>query len=566
MPKAPKALSGHPSTYDRRVRNLIFGRLALIFLVFIVGVLWIATYTTDPLRAIPQRVFALFLIAVAFSVLYLVWLRFGPSKIQQIRVQFLVDAFLITWLVWETGDLTSPYVTFYIFLICAAGFYLRKNDVILAAVLCAFCFAALSSLTSQSLIFSFSGEVAPSRAVQIILINVGAFLLVGLLAARLAEKRPLAEELRRAEEEFADLNVLHERILSSVNSGLITTDLQGRIRAFNRAAEETSGLAAKDAIGQSVFSVFGDEIRAPIEMCLGGVQNVEFSPRSFEAAMLEPSSNGNRRRITVACSVSPLIGRSGGVTGLIIAFQDKTELHAMEESLRRADRLSAVGRMAAGLAHEIRNPLGSISSAVQFLLSKNSNSGENNELMNVVVRESDRLNNIISDFLAYARPEGAVGVTARIEDVDVRKTIEDCIALLKHDPSVTEEHRFEIDGPHKLVIRADEAQMKQVCWNLLKNAVQATSGGGNISVEISEPTANLVRLVFRDDGCGIGRDKVSNIFEPFQSGARGTGLGLSIVHSIVTQSGGQIDIESEKEIGTKITIELPKDNGETFDR
>jgi len=99
MPKAPKALSGHPSTYDRRVRNLIFGRLALIFLVFIVGVLWIATYTTDPLRAIPQRVFALFLIAVAFSVLYLVWLRFGPSKIQQIRVQFLVDAFLITWLV-----------------------------------------------------------------------------------------------------------------------------------------------------------------------------------------------------------------------------------------------------------------------------------------------------------------------------------------------------------------------------------------------------------------------------------------------------------------------------------
>jgi len=531
----------------------------VIFVILFAGLVWISNYTSDPLRAMPRPIIALFVTAIAFSILYLLWLRYWPNLVWQVRVQFAVDALLITWLVGETGDLISPYITLYIFLISVAGFYLRKNEVHFVAAFCSLCFIALSLLTSQSLVYSISGDVTITRGVQIVLINVGAFLLVGLLAGRLAERGNLRAELKRTEEEFADLNVLHERILSSINSGLITTDLQGKIRAFNRAAEEATGLKAKDAIGRSLFSVLGDEIRHPIEMSLSGVQNVEFSPPNFEASLLDQSKNGDRQRVIVACSVSPLIGRSGGVTGLIISFQDKTELHAMEESLRRADRLSAVGRMAAGLAHEIRNPLGSISSAVQFLSEKDSNTDDRKELMGVVVRESDRLNKIIADFLSYARPEVADGSMSRVEMIDVRKTIDDCVSLIRHDPIVKDTHEFVVDAPQRPVtIVADESKLKQVCWNLMHNAIRAMPEGGRLSITIDEPTEKQVRLVFKDNGVGIESDNLSNIFEPFQSGAHGTGLGLSIVHRIVTESGGRIEIKSEKGVGTSIVVDLPK--------
>jgi two-component system sensor histidine kinase PilS (NtrC family) len=479
----------------------------------------------------------------------------------------LLDLILITWLVRGTGDITSPYVTLYIFLISAAGFFVTKADVHLISGLCAVTFAILSFLTSQSLIYSLSGDVAPSRAVQIIAFNIAAFLLVALLAGRMADRRKLGDELKRAESDFADLNVLHERILSSIDSGLITTDLQGKIRAFNRAAERLSGISAVDAIGRSVLTIFGDELRPSIEMSLSGVQNLEFTPPNFEAALRHSNNgNGSGHGITVACSVSPLVGRSGGVTGLIISFQDTTYVHAMQENLRRADRLSAVGRMAAGLAHEIRNPLGSISSAVQFLAEKSPQKSDSSALMNVVVRESDRLNRIISDFLAYARPD-STSLQRNIADVDCGEAIEDCLALLRHDPAVRAKHRFDFESPKAPIsIESDEVHIKQVIWNLLQNSIQAMPDGGTLSVMIDEPKPGFARIRFIDDGCGIDSAELENIYEPFRSGSRGTGLGLSIVHRIVTEGGGRIDVESEKGAGTTITVELPKQYAHTIDR
>jgi two-component system sensor histidine kinase PilS (NtrC family) len=439
-----------------KVRVLIFARLALIFVVLVGGWLWTGQISgsSDPSQS---RLVIFFLIAIGLTAAYSIWLRYGRALLWHVRTQFFIDALLITWLVWETGDLISPNVTLYIILISVAGFYLGKNDAHFVAVLCALCFTLLSALTAQSLIYSLSGDVAPSKALQIVAFNDAAFLLVGLLAARLADRRKIGEELKKAEANFADLNVLHERILASINSGLITTDLQGRIYAFNRAAEEISGLNARDTVGKSVFSVFGDEIRAPVEMCLGGVQTAEFSPPHFEAGV-RSLTNGNSAKppVTVACSVSPLVGKTGGVSGLIIAFQDRSELHAMEDNLRRSDRLAAVGRLAAGLAHELRNPLGSMSSALQFLSEKGDKNTEEAELMSVVLRESDRLNAIITNFLAYARPQSTTAIR-NTQLVDVGEAIGDCLALIRHDPAVSEEHEFAFERPETpVVVRADE--------------------------------------------------------------------------------------------------------------
>jgi two-component system sensor histidine kinase PilS (NtrC family) len=239
----------------------------------------------------------------------------------------------------------------------------------------------------------------------------------------------------------------------------------------------------------------------------------------------------------------------------------------MQENLRRADRLSAVGRMAAGLAHEIRNPLGSISSAVQFLSEKQSARTENTALMRVVVSESERLNRIISDFLAYARPDSVDPRLRSIESVNASAAVKDCLALLRHDPSVSETHVFDFsDAERPITIETDEVHLKQVIWNLLQNSIHAMPDGGKLSIRIDEPTHGYVRFVFADDGCGIDPSALENIYEPFQPGTHGTGLGLSIVHRIVTDGGGRIDVASEKGVGTKITVELPKRYAHNIDR
>ena len=555
MPEQQRSKFPPDASLERKLRVLIFGRLGLVFLILLAGSWWMYGDRQTPFTPFPAGLFQLLLVTAVLTAVYALLLRFSRELVWQIRSQFVIDALLITWLVAQTGDLISPYITLYIFVIGLAGFFLGKIDAHVAAVTSVVCLTALSLFTSESIIYSLSGPVATSSAVQILAFNDAAFLLVGLMASRLAERRKIGEELKHAEASFADLNILHERILASISSGLITTDLQGKIYAFNRAAEEISGLKAGEMIGESVFAVFGDEIRHQIESCLGGVQTVEFSPPPFEAGI----KTAHGRAVTVACTVAPLLGKSGGVTGLIVAFQDRTEIHAMEDDLRRADRLAAVGRMAAGLAHEIRNPLGSMSSALQFLAEKEKAGADDAALMAVVLRESDRLNRIITDFLAYARPRSVDDLRRRSASVDIGEAIGDCMALLRHDPAVGEKHILTFEAPPEPVtITADETQIKQVFWNLFQNSIQAMPDGGKLSVGLDDRNKKQVRIVVSDSGCGMDTEGIERMFEPFHSGVDGTGLGLSIVHGIVTGLRGRIEVKSEPGVGTKITMELPK--------
>jgi len=215
--------------------------------------------------------------------------------------------------------------------------------------------------------------------------------------------------------------------------------------------------------------------------------------------------------------------------------------------------------MAAGLAHEIRNPLGSMSSALQFLSEKAKPDTEDAALMSVVLSESERLNGIITDFLAYARPQPRNETDESFRQTDVGDVVKDCLALLRHNPAVNEFHEFDFVPPDKpVIIHADGAQAKQIYWNLFQNSVQAMPNGGRLSVVIHEPDLGRVRVTVSDTGKGISPDELGRIFEPFHSGANGTGLGLSIVHRIVTEHGGNIDVQSETGKGTMVTIELPE--------
>lgn len=541
-----------------RVLKLIVARLIIVILIVLSG-WWLGPGGSEvSLNIAPQGVKLFLSVTVALTVAYFFWLRFGRALLLQVRVQFILDTILITWIVWETGDLISPYITLYTILIGLAGFFLGKADALGVAVASALCFTALPFAINPSLMNSFYGDVAPSRAVQTIAFNDVAFLLVGLLAGRLAERRKVGDELKQAEANFANLNVLHERILESINSGIITTNLDGKIYSFNRAAEEITGIKPYHTLAKNIFSIFSDDIRQPIELCLKGGALDEPSFTRFEAK-LRPSANGNEpREVIVSCTVQPLVSAAGAITGLIFVFEDMTKLHAMEEAVRRSDRLAAVGRLAAGLAHEIRNPLGSMSSALQFLSAKDSQD-DDAELMDVVLRESERLNTIITDFLAYARPAADDGATPTRAQVNVGDAIADCLALFRHDPAVNDKHTFNFEPPvEPVVVQADATLIKQIIWNLARNSIKSMPEGGRLSVALTVPYPARARIVVSDTGHGIEPENIDKIFEPFHSGGGGTGLGLSIVHRIVTEHGGRIDVKSEAGKGTAVTIDLPK--------
>lgn len=548
MFKPDAILSRSESTLSQKIQSLIIGRLLVIFLLLVASWVWNSGRLKLSFDEFPQGLFIIFLIAVGLTIVYFFLLRISRSYGVQIRVQFAFDVLLTTWLVWRTGDLTSPYITLYIVVISIASVFLTHRETILTATVSVLLFAVLSLLVATGTIHSFGVTPAPEKVVQIIAFNGGALLLVGLLAARLSDRKASGEELRETAKTLASLRVLHERIIESIRSGLITTDLDGTIYTFNAAASEITGFRSDQMIGRSIASLFGN-IDNSIALSTQTVETTEHAPR-FEADLMTPEGFAVR----VGYGISPLFSETGETTGLIITFQDLTEIRTMEESVRRKDRLAAVGRVAAGLAHEIRNPLGAMRGAIQVLESQTQKGTSQASLMEIILRESDRLNKIITNFLTYARPR-----VSNFSEIDVREAINDTLLLLKHSPDVKANHELKTVLPSEPVMfSADPTQLKQIFWNLSRNALSAMPEGGVLTVETEKSDFNRVRIVFSDSGCGMSPGQVERLFEPFaESTTGGTGLGLSIVYQIIRDHNGTINVRSRENEGTTITIEFP---------
>ncbi len=539
-------------------RVLIFGRLGLIFVLFFASWWWTTTYVELSSTSFPDRLFLLFVLSFILTFLYFIFLRFSTNYLLQFRLQFLLDVALITWIVGETGEFASPYVTLYIVLISVSGYFLDRVDTIIYSVLCAAAYSGVSMFSDQSILYTLSGSVVPSRFVQTVAFNTVGILIVGLLAGHLSDRRKVSQKLRETVESFDDLNVLHERIVQSITSGLITTDLSGRIRTVNRSAEQISGYSEDDARGESIYWFFAENIRPAVDLCLyRAAEGLEFPAAHFES-VIHHSFGDEARQSTVSCTVAPLIGKDGNVNGLIISFQDITEIRAMEKSLRQADRLAVIGRMAAGMAHEIRNPLGSMSSAMQFLEEHVKPEAPEAKLLEVVQRESDRLNEIISNFMIYAQLSSGGLAKDKFETMDIRAAILDCLTLLRHSPDVNDTYDFNTHLPEEPAqIKANQSQVKQILWNLLQNSIHAMPDGGTVDITVEDFPGKHIHLIIEDTGNGISPEKLEHIYEPFVSGSNGAGLGLSIVHNIVLDHGGSIEVTSNKNVGTRVFVELP---------
>ncbi|HKP70578.1 MAG TPA: ATP-binding protein [Pyrinomonadaceae bacterium] len=532
----------------QKLQTLIVGRLIVVFLLLVTSWIWYSGSIRFTLDNFPEGPLVVFVISVGLTAVYFLLSRISRSTDWQVRAQFVIDAMLITWLVWKTGDLTSPNITLYTVLIGVSSAFLRPRATFMMAVICVAFFALLAGLTSFAVIEPSGAALTGSRTVQIVSFHTIAFLVVGLLASRLSERLTSGEQLKEATKTLANLQALHERIIESIRSGLITTDLDGMIYTFNASASEITGYNAEEMRGRSIFSLFGN-IRQPIALSLNA-QDGETLPR-FETDLMTPEGFA----VHIGYNISPLFSEDNERTGLIVTFQDLTEIRSMEESIKRKDRLAAVGRVGAGLAHEIRNPLGAMRGAIQVLESNTPPESVQADLMHIILRESDRLNSIITNFLSYAKPK-----IGSFTEIDACEAIRETVKLLRHSPEVTDKHKInEKLAPTPLFVSADATQLKQVFWNLARNSINAMPEGGELSITLEALANNRVQIMFEDTGVGMTPEQVERLFEPFSnSTSGGTGLGLSIVYQIIRDHDGIINVRSFEREGTVITVVLPR--------
>jgi two-component system sensor histidine kinase PilS (NtrC family) len=381
-------------------------------------------------------------------------------------------------------------------------------------------------------------------------INVSGFLAVGFLSGSLAEGQRTADlRLEDASHEIEDLRAFNEDVVDRLLSGLATADTDCRILTFNRAASTITGMPAAQVIGRDVSEVL--QLPAHFGACFATL-------RQTRSVRIDTQyRTGDGRAIEIGLTASTLAFPDGR-TGFLFTFQDVTDIKQLERDSRLQQRLAAVGEMAAGIAHEIRNPLASMSGSIQVLRQELELNDEQAQLMDIVLRESDRLNDTIRSFLAYARPQ-RLGMSR----LDIRVVVEETARLLRNSPDVRDDHEIATDLPADPVwYEADEHQIRQVTWNLATNGLRAMPGGGQLTIAAgldpqgSEP--GDVVLTVRDQGCGIPADQLEGIFQPFRSSFdKGTGLGLAIVHRVVTDYTGSVQVSSTVDVGTIVRVRLP---------
>ena len=501
-----------------------------------------------------------FLIGLTFAltISYAVTLRFVPRHRWLVYLQLAGDSLIVSAFIYFTGGIASYFTSLYLLPIIAAStvqfrrgglFVAAFSTVLYVGLVIAQYLAAAGLILDPALAASIPSLPVRAVARYTVALNVFGFYAVALLSGSLAEGvRSAGVRLEQASTEIADLQALNQHVIDSLPSGLATSDPADRILTFNRAAEAITGIASGAAVGRSIDDVL--QLPAAVmtsihtDLHLAGTRRHEFRYRPSES----------RAEIEIGLTATHL-ETPGGRAGFLFSFQDVTAIKKRARDAAIQQRLAAVGEMAAGIAHEIRNPLASMSGSIQILRQELPLSSEQEQLMDIVLRESERLNTTIRSFLAYARPQRFA-----IARFDVRRALNDTALLLRNSAEVLEGHEIAVDVPaSELWYEADEGQIKQIVWNLATNGVRAMPDGGQLRLlGHVDPVSDGVVLTVEDEGVGIPPEDLDGLFQPFHgSFAKGSGLGLAIVHRIVTDYNGEIQVSSRAGAGTTVCVRLP---------
>jgi two-component system sensor histidine kinase PilS (NtrC family) len=505
-----------------------------------------------------EPLYLLIALTYLLTLLYaLAWPFTAGRRRELAYVQVAGDLFIVTGIVYVTGGLESTFSFLYFISIIAASIILFRRGGLVAASAASVLYGSLIQglyLGVLPLYPAIGGRTLPVMPAQVvgytIFLNVFGFYTVAFLTSYLSESlRQTGRKLEEASDYLADLQVLNQTIIDSITSGLMTADFEGRINFFNEAASSILAVAPEKAIGQEVRALLGerDDFLDRLKERLAGKRYIR-----MEGAYL----NARGHEIYLGMSVSYLLFEGEKKSGFLFIFQDLTEIKRLEREVRLKENLATMGEMAAGMAHEIRNPLASISGSVQVLAEAEELTREQKRLMDIIVRESERLSGTLTEFLAYARPP-----RFEPDQIDLRKVVEETATLLGHSPEVMPEHEIKLALPESpVMLFADPNQMKQITWNLARNALQAMPDGGRLEMALSRNGSGEVVMTFRDEGVGMSGGEMNRVFEPFSGSFKmGSGLGLAIVYRIVKDYNGMIQVDSAAAKGTVISVHFPLD-------
>ena len=528
------------SAFEDRVWLVWLVKVRVLILTILLGIeLAIAQFTAV---AFPMRLFAdAILLAYTISAFFLLLLHFWKELRAQSVLQIVSDLLLVSLLVYITGGVDSSLNFLYPLVIVVATILLPRTWAYLTSVLAFVLYGSVLELCYFEIVPSYSVTHPGIRTLQgIIFVNLFGYLAIAYLAGLLAAKLRLADRrLEYTRGELLSLQALHENIIQSTSSGLITTGLDGRITLVNASAEKLLDRPEKDLLGEPITPLFQDQLPQALSQHAHG-----------EVRFVAP--NGFRKTFRVLASELTVPDR--GTLGHVYTLDDLTQIRRLEREVRMQDRLAAVGRLSAAIAHEVRNPLTSIAGSASLLAEMPDLSDEHRRLLQIVTRESERLNDIITDFLAYSRTK-----QYHFAHVDMVPLLEDTLTLLGHrlqaqNTGIKIERRY---AENEVFAIADGDRMKQVFWNFCENAVRAMKkGGGTLTVSIEKFDSDW-QFSFADTGPGMSPQMVEKVFEPFQSQFEGgTGLGLAIVYQIVQAHEGKVFVRSRQGQGCTFVLRL----------
>ncbi len=543
-----------------RLRYLMLLRVA--FVTFLLGIATFLEIKGEDL--LPEiSLLSLYLVIITsyiLSLFYFFLLNLTKNIKITLYIQAICDVLMITGLVYATGGISSVYAVFYTLVIIYSVLFLERRGGLIIASACSICYGLLLDLEYYKILtplYAIVSQDNPFTAGYVfsrIIIYILSFYLIAFLAIFVVEQEKKTRTLLQEKETaFDQLDLLHRSIIESVDTGILTINLRGQIKSFNRAAEEITGYSFAEVEDKNIVDLFpeyGDLL-----------ENIHTGdhPDSQQSRVEMYIESHEKKPLTLGCSVSFLNDGTEKRIGDILVFQDLTAIKKMELILEKNRRLAFIGEMAAGLAHEMRNPLASISGSIQVLHKSLPLNETDERLMQIILRGKDQLESFMRDFLLLSRPTPGIPEMIKITDI-----IEDILESIRYLPDWRDDIQvIKSLQDHLPFIRANKTEIRQLIWNVLMNAIQSMPNGGRVTIETGKDTTDIsagqfLEIKISDNGQGIMENDLGKIFEPFYTTReKGTGLGLAIVNRIVEGHAGKIKVDSRSGEGTTFTIWLP---------
>jgi len=551
----------------KNVKGLMLGRIIILTLLLTITILFQISKKQFFFIPLTNNLYYFIGIFYLVTIVYALLLRKVKDVYRFAFSQIAVDHLFITALIYFTGGKESFFPITYTFSIIASSTIFYKRGALFSASLSSLLYGLLLLLQLHHWINPL-GEPSmydPSQVFYSLIIYMATFYIVAFLSGAISEElKKKKKELIQKQVDYNQLETFNQNIVQSLDSGLLTIDLHGNINFLNRTAEKILNRNRGTLKDTSIYDLF-PRINEVVEQVKMKVPESFSDYQRYETLL----TNHDGKRIYLGFSISPLTDPEGSLIGHTLIFQDITKFKEMEEQMKRVDKMAAVGALAAGMAHEIRNPLASLSGSIQMLRAELTLDESQQHLMEITLRESERLNALITDFLLFAQPPQSHKILYPVERI-----LEETLDLFIHSPSFRDGIRILRPSPQEETrVRIDPDQMKQVFWNLFINAAQSMSNGGEIQVQLGRGNAQgitglslssqvkdkeWVKISITDSGSGIAPEEKEKIFEPFfTTKENGTGLGLSVVHKIVENHKGLIKVDSVLGRGSTFSIFLP---------